>query len=408
MLEINSKNSGFSLFVLIFSLFVTGIVLLSLIFPALIISNLGIHSNTLNSLEIGESTPIIVLGNLVIFSLSIIYYKNRFPKSIQSSISNLLQKNLSKRLAIIIIIIILIPYVAFTSPEIFLNEAEQAPDYGIFLAAKEIFPFGKTTFTEAAEQNDRYVRMILLIASLEIFQNVKLLPFLGSIALLLVTYIFTNEITKNRKAGIISLLFLIQSYTFLKYDSFAMYENFWVLFYVLSLYLIYKKFYTSCISYALSIFTKAFTAIFLPLSIVFILYSNLKRKTKFLLLSTYAIMFGVVIGIWSADASVYDSILRIDITQFLIALTKASYQLRFDNLFLIGLLPLTIGLIIKAKHGINIAIPILFLITGSIFAGAVVEMLSDHFVTLPYRFVPTIVFFSVGVGILFSHKLGEK
>ena len=408
MLEINSKNSSFSLFILIFSLFVTGIVLLSLIFPALIISNLGIHSNTLNSLEIGESTPIIVLGNLVIFSLSIIYYKNRFPKSIQSSISNLLQKNLSKRLAIIIIIIILIPYVAFTSPEIFLNEAEQAPDYGIFLAAKEIFPFGKTTFTEAAEQNDRYVRMILLIASLEIFQNVKLLPFLGSIALLLVTYIFTNEITKNRKAGIISLLFLIQSYTFLKYDSFAMYENFWVLFYVLSLYLIYKKFYTSCISYALSIFTKAFTAIFLPLSIVFILYSNLKRKTKFLLLSAYAIMFGVVIGIWSADASVYDSILRIDITQFLIALTKASYQLRFDNLFLIGLLPLTIGLIIKAKHGINIAIPILFLITGSIFAGAVVEMLSDHFVTLPYRFVPTIVFFAVGVGILFSHKLGEK
>ena len=408
MLEINSKNSGFSLFILIFSLFVTGIVLLSLIFPALIISNLGIHSNTLNSLEIGESTPIIILGNLVIFSLSIIYYKNKFPKSIQSSISNLLQKNLSKRLTIIIIIIILIPYVAFTSPEIFLNEAEQAPDYGIFLAAKEIFPFGKTTFTEAAEQNDRYVRMILLIASLEIFQNVKLLPFLGSIALLLVTYIFTNEITKNRKAGIISLLFLIQSYTFLKYDSFAMYENFWVLFYVLSLYLIYKKFYTSCISYALSIFTKAFTAIFLPLSIVFILYSNLKRKTKFLLLSTYAIMFGVVIGIWSADASVYDSILRIDITQFLIALTKASYQLRFDNLFLIGLLPLTIGLIIKAKHGINIAVPILFLITGSIFAGAVVEMLSDHFVTLPYRFVPTIVFFAVGVGILFSHKLGEK
>ena len=408
MLEINSKNSSFSLFILIFSLFVTGIVLLSLIFPALIISNLGIHSNTLNSLEIGESTPIIVLGNLVIFSLSIIYYKNKFPKSIQSSISNLLQKNLSKRLTIIIIIIILIPYVVFTTPEIFLNEAEQAPDYGIFLAAKEIFPFGKTTFTEAAEQNDRYVRMILLIASLEIFQNVKLLPFLGSIALLLVTYIFTNEITKNRKAGIISLLFLIQSYTFLKYDSFAMYENFWVLFYVLSLYLIYKKFYTSCISYALSIFTKAFTAIFLPLSIVFILYSNLKRKTKFLLLSAYAIMFGVVIGIWSADASVYDSILRIDITQFLIALTKASYQLRFDNLFLIGLLPLTIGLIIKAKHGINIAVPILFLITGSIFAGAVVEMLSDHFVTLPYRFVPTIVFFAVGVGILFSHKLGEK
>ena len=408
MLEINSKNSVFTLLIAIFSLFVVGIILLSVIFPALIISNFGVHSNTLNSFEIGQSASVILLGNIAIFSLSIIYYKNKFPYSIQNSISKILQKNISKKITIIIIIIILIPYVAFTTPEIFLNEAEQAPDYDIFLAAKEKFPFGKTTFTEAAEQNDRYVRMILLLTSLEVFQNVKLLPFLGSIALLLVTYIFTNEITKNRKAGIISLLFLIQSYTFLKYDSFAMYENFWVLFYVLSLYLIYKKFYTSCVSYALSIFTKAFTAIFLPLSVVFVLYSNLKRKTKFLILTTYGIMFVVVIGIWSADASVYDSILRIDITQFLIALTKASYQLRFDNLFLIGLLPLTIGLIIKAKHGINIAVPILFLITGSLFAGAVVEMLSDHFVTLPYRFVPTIVFFAVGVGILFSHRLGEK
>ena len=408
MLKNTSKNNIFILFVSIFSLFVIGIILLSVIFPALIISNMGVHSNTLNSFEIGQSASVILLGNIAIFSLSIIYYKNKFPYSIQNSISKILQKNISKKITIIIIIIILIPYVAFTTPEIFLNEAEQAPDYDIFLAAKEKFPFGKTTFTEAAEQNDRYVRMILLLTSLEVFQNVKLLPFLGSIALLLVTYIFTNEITKNRKAGIISLLFLIQSYTFLKYDSFAMYENFWVLFYVLSLYLIYKKFYTSCVSYALSIFTKAFTAIFLPLSVVFVLYSNLKRKTKFLILTTYGIMFVVVIGIWSADASVYDSILRIDITQFLIALTKASYQLRFDNLFLIGLLPLTIGLIIKAKHGINIAVPILFLITGSLFAGAVVEMLSDHFVTLPYRFVPTIVFFAVGVGILFSHRLGEK
>ena len=292
----------------------------------------------------------------------------------------------------------------FTTPEIFLDESTQAPDYGIFLAAKEKFPFGKTTFTEASEQNDRYVRMILLITSLEVFQNVKLLPFLGSIALLLVTYILTNEITKNRVAGIISMLFLLQSYTFLRYDSFAMYENFWVVFYILSLYLIYKKFFTSAISYALSILTKAFTAIFLPMSIVLILYSNLSAKRKISLLVTYAIMFTIIIGIWSVDASVYDTIIRIDFNQILTAIAKTSYQLRFDTLFLVGLLPLTIGLILKAKNNSNFAVPILFLITGSIFAGAIVEMLSAHFVILPYRFVPTIVFFAIGIGILFNQQ----
>ena len=200
------------------------------------------------------------------------------------------------------------------------------------------------------------------------------------------------------------MLFLLQSYTSLIYDSFAMYENFWVVFYILSLYLIYKKFFTSAISYALSILTKAFTAIFLPMSIVLILYSNLPTKRKISLLVTYAIMFTIIIVIWSVDASVYDNIIRIDFNQILTAIAKTSYQLRFDTLFLVGLLPLTIGLILKAKNNSNFAVPILFLITGSIFAGAIVEMLSAHFVILPYRFVPTIVFFAIGIGILFNQQ----
>ena len=392
----------------IFSLFVVGVVILSLVFPALIISTLGIHENSLDPFEIGFNGIFILLGNFTILTFGLLYYKKHLPDKIHFFISKLFQKNLPKKITLVVIVIILSPYVIFTTPEIFLDESSQAPDYGIFLAAKEKFPFGKTTFTEASEQNDRYVRMILLITSLEVFQNVKFFPFLGSIALLLVTYIFTNEITKNRLAGILSLLFLIQSYTFLRYDTFAMYENFWVLFYVLSLYLIYRKFFTSSISYALSIFTKAFTAIFLPLSIVFIFYSNLKTKTKALLYASYAIMFSIIIIIWSADSSVYDSILRLDINQILIALAKTSYQLRFDNLLLVSFLPLVIGLIIKAKNGFHTAASILFLITGSIFAGAVVEMLSDHFVVLPYRFVPTIVFFAVGIGILFNHRIKEE
>ena len=388
----------------IFSLFVVGVTLLSIIFPALLISNLSYHSNNLEIFEIGYNAPLILLCNFIIIGFGIAYYKNKLPTTLQKSISKILQKQISKKLSIIILLIILLPYVLLTTPELFLDEASQAPDYEIFLAAKEIFPFGKTTFTEAAEQNDRYVRMILLITSLEIFQNVKIIPFLGSIALLFTTYFLTKEITKNRLAGIISLLVLIQSYTFLKYDSFAMYENFWVLFYVLSLYLITKKFYTSSISYSLSILTKAFTAIFLPLSIIFIFYSNLKSKTKLLIIMTYGIMFGGVIAIWTFDTSVYDNILRFDLAQIFVGLTKTSYQLRFDLVFLASLLPLTLALIVRAKNGFQLATPILFLITGSIFAGAVVEMLSDHFVILPYRFVPTIVFFAIGVGALFSYK----
>ncbi len=408
MQQLKQGKNILTIFISIFSLFVIGITLSSIIFPALVISNLGIHENSINSFEIGHNASFLLLANIGISAFGVLYYKKKLPNSILKPVENILQKNISKKYTVIIIIIVLIPYTIFTAPELFLDESLQAPDYGVFEEAKKIFPFGKTVFNLAAEQNDRYVRMILLIGSIEIFQNVKIIPFLGSIALLLVTYFFTNEITKNRFAGIISLLFLMQSYTFLRYDSFAIYENFWVVFYVLSLYLIYKKFFTSSISYALSILTKAFTAIFLPMSVVLIFYSELKIKTKVLLLSSYAIMFCFIITVWSFDASIYDSIIRFDLAQILIALTKTSYQIRFDLLLLATLLPLTIGLIIKARNGSSLAAPVLFLITGSIFAGAIVEMLSDHFVILPYRFIPTIVFFAVGIGVLFNYKMGEK
>ena len=405
---ISQKKNILTFLISIFSLFVVGITLLSIVFPALIISNFGIHSNNLESFEPGNNSLVILLSNLLVLAFVIAYYKNKLPLQLHKLISCIPKKQLSRKITLIVIFLILLPYTIFTIPELFIDEASQAPDYEIFLAAKEIFPFGKTTFTEATEQNDRYVRMILLIASLEIFQNVKIIPFIGSIALLITTYFFTKEITKNRFAGIVSILVLIQSYTFLKYDTFAMYENFWVLFYVLSLYLIFKRFQISSISYALSILTKAFTAIFLPLSIVFVYYSNLATKTKLFLIISYGIMFGVIITIWSIDTSVYDNILRFDLQQLFTALSKTSYQIRFDLFLLALILPLTITLIIKARNGFHIATSILFLITGSIFSGAIVEMLSNHFVILPYRFVPTIVFFAVGIGVLFSNKMDHE
>ena len=388
----------------IFSIIVVGISLVSVIFPALITTNFGIQESESNQFEIGSNTITFLIGNLLLIGFGVLYFKKKLPVIIQKSLENFLNKNISNKVAIILLFVILIPYVILTIPELFLDEAEQTGDYYIFLAAKEIFPFGQINYIEAVEQNDRYVRMILLLTSLEILGNVKIIPFLGSIALLLTTYVFTKQVTNNRLAGIIAMLVLIQSYTFLKYDSFAMYENFWVLFYVLSLYAIYKKWQLSSVSYILSIFTKTFTAIFLPLSLVYVYYAKIKLKTKILLVISYATMFGVVITVWYLDSSVYSSIIRFDIEQLFIGFTKLSYQLRFDLLLLTALFPLTIALIIKAKKGISIATPVLFLIAGSLVAGPIVEIFSGFYVTLPYRFIPTIVFFAIGVGILFNKK----
>jgi len=388
----------------IFSIIVVAISLVSVIFPALIPANFGIQESESNQFEIGSNTITFLTGNLLLIGFGILYFKKKLPVIIQKSLESFLNKNISNKVTIILLFIILIPYVILTIPELFLDETEQTGDYQIFLAAKEIFPFGQINYIEAVEQNDRYVRMILLLTSLEILGNVKIIPFLGSIALLLTTYVFTKQVTNNRLAGIIAMLVLIQSYTFLKYDSFAMYENFWVLFYVLSLYAIYKKWQLSSVSYILSIFTKTFTAIFLPLSLVYVYYAKIKLKTKILLVISYTLMFGVVITVWYLDSSIYGGLIRFDIVQALLGFTKLSYQLRFDLLLLTALLPLTIALIIKAKNGMGIATSVLFLITGSLAAGPIIEIFSEFYVILPYRFVPTIVFFAIGVGILFNKK----
>jgi len=86
-----------------------------------------------------------------------------------------------------------------------------------------------------------YLHIIFGIISINVFDNVKVIPFLASISLLVLTYFITVEITKKRFAGIVAFVIVLQSGVFLHYDTGITYPNFWILLYLFSLYLIYKK-----------------------------------------------------------------------------------------------------------------------------------------------------------------------
>ena len=73
--------------------------------------------------------------------------------------------------------------------------------------------------------------MILLGFSQEYLQNIKIIPFVTSIVLVLVTGLVAVSISGKRIAGIIAIIVLLQGYTFLEYDTIAVYENLWVLFF---------------------------------------------------------------------------------------------------------------------------------------------------------------------------------
>ena len=377
--------------------------LMSVVFPALLVSSFGTHVEFLSPFEIGyQGLPLIII-NIVLIGFGILYYKKK-QSSFHNGINKIRSFEISKKVALISGIVILAIYIGLTVPELGIDEAEQYPDFEILQNGLEIWPSGESDDIYVREQNDRFVRMFLLDVSNDLLQNIKILPFVASIILVIFTYLLTREITQKRFAGIISMVVLLQSFTFLKYDTIAVYENFWVLFYVISLYVIYKRWYLSAIAYILAVFTKAFAAPYLLMNVFFAYRTKTTRKQKILLLISYAIAFGIMLGLFSSQDAVYDDVVRIDLERFAMSFAHFSAQIRFDFLLIFTILPMTIALFFMSKNGMKQADSIMVLFFGTLFAGPLIALLTDHYVILPYRFVPLIVFFAIAVGLIFSRK----
>ena len=146
-----------------------------------------------------------------------------------------------------------------------------------------------------------YVKYTLLTISQNFFGDMRVVPFLASIALLVTTFFIAKEITQKRVPGIIAMVLVLQSNIFLTYDTSATYSNFWILFYVLSLYLILRKWQLSHMSFVLSIFSKSLSAIFLPMTMFFVLNNTKGRTRVYIAISIWIIL--MVFGIFAASNS---------------------------------------------------------------------------------------------------------
>ena len=386
------------------TIFFISIGIVSIIFPSLFSSVFGKFSENLIPYEIGILGIPVILSNLILLSFGILYYKNKFSSKISRSIDRIRIFEIPKKPTLIILLIIFSVYIGFSSPELSLNEAEEWGDYKILKSALEIWPYGESENIYVEEQNDRYVRMLLLDASQKIFQNIKILPFVASILVILFTYLLTVQITEKRFAGIIAVLVLIQSNTFLRFDTVAVYENFWVLFYLLSIYVIKKQWILSPIFYILSFFTKAFVAPYFVMTLFFAARTSISNKKKIFLLISYMAIIGIsALVVFSGD-TIYPNVIQIDASKFFIGLATFGPLLRYDFLLLMTILPVTVGLTILAKNSIKETDSILFLILGTLLAGPILIVFTNFYEILPYRYIPLIVFFAIGIGMFFSKK----
>ena len=346
--------------------------------------------------------------SFVFLVLGFVYYKRKLPVQVYKCIQFILNFEISKRITVILGIIIFVFYIGFSVNELSINEDGQFPDYGILKTALQIWPSTESDDIYVQEQNSRYVRMLLLVSSIEIFQNIKILPFVASISLLIVTFFLTYQISHKRFSGIVALLIILQSHTFLFFDTVAVFENFWILFFLISLYLINRKWQLSSILYLLALFSKAFIFVFFLSTIFYIYRARISSRKKIWAMCSYGGVILIILAVFSFGDSVYGDIINISDSEFFLALNTLGYTLRYDVFIILSLLPVTIGLFFTSRRGFLQADSILILILTSLLAGPFISMLTGFYlqqvVVMPYRFLPLIVFVAIGIGVFLSKK----
>jgi len=394
------KTSYISYAVFIFALVVVLVNLTSLFFPSLITTQIRGSSIDTNPFETSSWITPVLSANLILLAIGILYHKKILPELIRKALKFIFKFEVSRNVAIFVVVAILFGYIGWAMDEVSVYEGLKWGDFDHVEKIVEKWP--KTGGPFKAIEN-LHVKNFLLKISVEVFQNIRIMPFLASISLLLLTYFFTVKITHKRFAGIVAMLILVQSSTFYNFDTIATYSNFWGLFYLLSLYLIYKKWYLSPISYIASIFSKPLTIAFVPLSLFFVFRAEIPKKIKIRTMIIYSALLAILATIMLSGGSDIGGTAPFNSDDFWAGFTIWSFQLRSDGLFLVFILPLTVGLFLTSRKGFLQADSMLFLIAGIIFAIPLLAALT-YFNVHPYRFVPLVVFFAVGVGTLLSQR----
>lgn len=383
------------------------IVLLSLssvIFPALLTRSTspfqGIVATPefVNPFQPGILAIPLVVINVILLGIGIVYRKKKECKY-RPMISRFANFEISKKQAIIGIIILLAVFSALTAGT--LSKEETWVDYqGVKDRVKT------WTISDFTQSFEPHVKYLLLSASLYIFGNIRVIPFLTSIALLVLTYFFTKNITQKRFAGLVSMVVVLQSQIFVGYSTSASYDNSWILLYLFGLYLVQKFWPPSPVSVIASIFSKALTVAFFPMTLYFIARSTLSKRSKIISLGSYGVVLvAMIAGIASLKSTISPT--SFDISQFWQGFASMAMQMRFDYITVLFLLPLTIMLFFASRRGILHADSILIFILSTLLISPLLPAFTDQ-TNQPYRFVSLVVFFAIGVGILLSKRTRKQ
>jgi len=377
--------------------------LVSTAFPALVLRIMGGFEDNarINPFETGfYFIPLITL-NLALLCFVILYHKNKLPKSLKKSIKFIFNFEISTGITFLIITILIGFYLVFTVHELF--NGEYFPDYYIRVQER-LENYDPMVIGEYGL--GKHVGIFFDWAGLQISGTDKTSPLIGSVFLLIMTFFVTAKIAKKRFAGILAMLIMISSGLFRFYDTSVEYPNYWIAFYLFSIYLLFIKWPFSPISYIFSVMSKGLSAIFLPCSVFFIYNMNISKNKKLKLFAVYGII--TIIGIVVLLSGINLESRNIPFTEFKHhgfwgGFGELNAALRNDTLVLLFLPALIVGLFYVSKKDVIHADSITFLILVMLVHPAILAAFSDHH-NVMYRMMPIIPFFAMGVGLLFSKR----
>jgi len=176
------------------------ITLTSAAFPNLLLISFGGDADlqTFNPIEIGIWAYPLLITNFIIFGLAILYFKKRLPSKLTSSINFIFNFEVSAKITFFVITIIIGVYIIFSVGELF--DGKFQADYNERVK-NWIENYSLTEFETkglSAPSWGSYLHIVFGVISEKVFDNVKVIPFLASISLLVLTYFITFEITKKK------------------------------------------------------------------------------------------------------------------------------------------------------------------------------------------------------------------
>jgi len=395
----NKKNHLISWLVFLPTLIIVLFTLILGMFPALIItlSDKVRFPVEINAFEPGIWMFPILISNAIIFATIILYKKNKLPNILTSLFKFILNFEISHRTALVLLGILIGSYAILTTGELYTEEPWE--DYQGVKEHLQNWSFDDLTFSPKS------IPYFFGYLSMELFGSYRVFPFIASILCLFLTYLITVQISKKRFAGIIALAVVLQSGNFSIYDTTITYPGLWIMFYLLSIYFIFKSWPISSISFIPAFFSHSLSVIFFPITILIIPVLDLPKRKKILLLSSYFALFVfALILIFTQIMFTSNYIVSFDVSKIIDGFAIILSQFRYDGVIVVFLLPLVVCLFLISKKGISNANVPLILIGGLILIIVFVPVLTGMGNT-PYRMLPLVFFFAIGVGTLLSKKI---